>query len=226
MGGKVLVAEDNPQAAALVQSALEAEGYEVLLTDSALTARRLFDGEEVLLAVLDISLREGTGHEVCRHIRAHPSRGGVPVIMLTGDAALESKAEGFAAGADNYLTKPLEAAELVLWVEALLRRSGAPAAGGRPIRAGELRVEPRTRAVYCREELVRGLADKEYRLLLELAAASPGVVTRQDLLARVWQGARVASNTLEVHVNRLRVKLGPACAARVLTVKGVGYRLE
>lgn len=221
----ILVVEDNPQAVAVISAAVEAAGCAVLSTDKAETAKRLFDREKPELAVLDIHLKEGDGYEVCRHIRQHPQRGTTPVIMLTGDAELEAKAEGFAAGADNYLTKPLDAKELVLWIQALLRRAGKDWSAAQTVTAGELSVNPQTREVRVEGELVRGLADKEFRLLWELAKAKPGVLTRDELTDKLWDGMR-GSNTVEVHVNRLRNRLGPKGAIHVVTVRGVGYRLE
>jgi DNA-binding response OmpR family regulator len=145
--------------------------------------------------------------------------------MLTGETALEKKTEGIEAGADNYLTKPIDSAELILWVEALLRRSSGDYAGVPGMSAGELTIDPDTRWVTSEGKPVSGLTDKEYRLLLELFRARPKEVSREDLIERLWGGSRT-SNTLEFHVNTLRKKLGAQSASRLVTVRGVGYRLE
>lgn len=212
-------------AVAVIETAVAELGYRTLTTDKAETAKRLFDREEVVLAILDVKLTEGDGFEVCRHIRTHKQRGKTPVIMLTGETELASKAEGFASGADNYLTKPLDVKELVLWIEALARRVRKDWSDAALIELGELKINPVTRAVEVDGQLVRGLADKEFRLLLELAGARPGTLSREELMRKLWDGVR-GSNTVEVHMNRLRNKLGPKGAIHLVTVRGVGYRLE
>lgn len=221
---KVLIAEDNPGTADLLREALEGEGHQVLHAETAPQAMTFFDGDGVDLAILDVGLKEGTGFEVCRHIRGHPQGFSTPVVMLTAQSELEDKRTGFDSGADYYLTKPLEVAELLLWVRALLRRAAADWTGSSVISTTDLSINPDARMVEVRGKLVRGLTAKEFNLLLELARARPRPVRREELLERVWGGS-AKSNTLEVHVRSLREKLGALGAARVLTVKGVGYRL-
>lgn len=221
----VLLVEDFAPTVESIVRALKAKGYETVHTGKASEALRLFERLEVQLAIVDIVLEYGDGFEVCRGIRAHPKRGRTPVLMLTGETALEKKAKGIEAGADNYLTKPIESAELVLWVEALLRRASGDYSKVQGMAAGELALNPETRAVTSSGKLVSGLTDKEYRILLELFNARPKPATREELIDKLWGGSRT-SNTLEFHVNGLRNKLGPQSASHVVTVRGVGYRLE
>lgn len=211
--------------AQLLREAFTHSGYEPIVTDSAPQATRIFDQERFDLAVLDVTLREGTGYEVCRHIRARAQRSTTPVLMLTANAAPEQKEEGFSSGADNYLTKPINVTELLLWVRALLRRSTGDWSQDVVIRSGDMSINPDTHTVECAGATIRGLTCMEFKLVLELARSRPKTLSRDDLERRVW-GQDNRTNTLDVHIKNLRRKLGPQGAIHIVTVKGVGYRFE
>lgn len=223
MGARILLVEDYEEIAELIGETLRKRGHAVVVVDSAPAAVRQFERGSFDLAILDINLKEGTGWDVCRAIRAHPSRGAVPVVMLTANTALEDKVQGFSLGADNYLTKPIDIAEVLMWADALLRRSSGDWTESASLAAGRLSINPQTRTVRVGSDVLRGLTGKEFDLLYELAKARPGVVSRADLLARVWK-ENPSTNTLEVHVKTLRRKIGEA--AEIVTVRGVGYRIE
>lgn len=225
MPGRLLVVEDDQDLRGLLEHAFESRGFSPVATDSVAQAKRLLDSSSFDLVLLDVMLPDGTGYEVCRHLREKPSGATVPVIMLTAQDALSDKEEGFAAGADNYLTKPIRIEELLLWVQALLRRARKDWPQGQWTGVEGLQVDPETRLVRCAGNVVRGLTGKEFSLLLELARAAGKTLRREELLDRVW-GSEPRTNTLEVHIGSLRRKLGPQGAARILTVKNVGYRLE
>jgi DNA-binding response OmpR family regulator len=222
---RVLIVEDNPEVAAVLADGLVSGGYEPMVTDAVAPAKRLFDREAVDLVLLDINLKDGSGHAVCEHIRAHPQRAATPVIMLTGEGTLKSKEQGFAAGADYYLTKPIKVQELLQWVKALLRRHSGDWSDTAQLGVDGLTVNPETRIVCAAQQEIRGLTAKEFEILAELARAAPKTVPREELIERIW-GGRSVTNTLDVHIKSLRKKLGPSGAAHVVTVKGVGYRLE
>ncbi|MFA5139805.1 MAG: response regulator transcription factor [Elusimicrobiota bacterium] len=226
MRPKILVVEDFPETAALIRELLEHQGYEALATDSALHAARLLDAEAFDLAVLDINLKEGTGYDVCRRIRAHPSRSGVPVIMLTVQDSVEEKAAGFASGADVYLTKPLDSKELLLWVDSLLRRSTGGWSDVSCIRSGPVSINPETRTVEVDGRIVRDLTAREFDLLHELARVRPRTLSREQLHSLLWTRDAPLTNTLEVHIKNLRRKLGPLGGASIVTMRGLGYRFE
>lgn len=223
--GKILIVEDDPHLAAVLKEIFVERGYEVMATASVLEAKRLVDGFPFDLVILDLVLKDGEGLEVCRHVRAHALRAATPVIVFTAKADVADKAKGVAEGADYYLVKPMPVEELLLWVRAMLKRVSQDWSRGTTIGVHGLRLDPETRVVIAAGEVVRGLTAREFAVLYELARALPGHLSREELLARVW-GKQTLTNTLEVHVQRLRRKLGPQGGAHLVTVRGTGYRLE
>lgn len=222
---RILVVEDNPEAALAVCDVLKSRGHETMTVDAVAEARRLFDALPFDLVVLDLNLKDGSGCSVCEHIRRHPARAAVPVIMLTGNEGAADKERGFAAGADHYLTKPITAKELLLWIDALLRRVDRDWTSASQLGDDELSVNAETREVKADGAPVRGLTAKEFEVLFELAKARPRPVRREELAARIW-GGEPRTNTLNVHIKSLRQKLGARAGSRIVTVKGVGYRFE
>jgi two-component system response regulator MprA len=176
--------------------------------------------------VLDIGLPDADGRDVCQALRA---RGvGVPVLFLTARDALPDRLSGFHAGGDDYLTKPFALAELIVRVQALVRRAPAAGTGGAGAPAGEsdLRLDPSLHAIVHGDREVT-LTPTEFRLLARMAARPGEVVRRPSLIAAAWpDGAIVHDNTLDAYVARLRRKLREAGAEQVIeTVRGVGYKL-
>jgi two-component system response regulator MprA len=209
---QVILLEDDAELRSLVSRALGEEGFEV--TSAATAAellRRLGDGQPDVL-VVDIGLPDADGRDVVQAIRAQGSR--VPVLFLTARDALPDRLSGFAAGGDDYLTKPFAFAELVARLHALVRRGGTDLA----IETHGLRLDPGTHAV----------SREEFRILACLAGAPGDVVRRRDLVRAGWpHGAIVHDNTLDVYVARLRRKLGGlGGASEIATVHGVGYSLR
>ncbi len=221
---RLLVVEDDPVINDSVTRRLEAEGYQVAQSwdgPGAVAACAQFAPDLVLL---DVMLPGYDGLEVCRRIqRDHP----VPVLMLTARDDEADILAGLAVGADDYLTKPFGMRELVARVAALLRRveraveltARSPAVH----RVGDLVVDTGSRRVSVGEDDVR-VTPTEFDLLVCLAAAPGQVLTRERLLAEVWDWPGASgTRTVDSHVKALRAKIGPA---RVRTVHGVGYALE
>ncbi len=217
---KVLIVEDDQKLARFVSRVMTEEGYQPDLVTSGEEA--ISQGKTGLydLVLLDWMLPDGDGLHVCRELRRLGYVG--PILMLTARGELREKVLGFEAGADDYLVKPFEVEELLARVKALLRRT----AGFASLNIGDLEIDRLSRRVSLSGKLL-DLTTKEYALLLYLAASSEGKpASRTALLANVWDlSFDPSSNLVEVHISRLRDKLGDH-AWMVETVRGVGYRLR
>jgi DNA-binding response OmpR family regulator len=218
----VLVVEDEASIASFVSAYLKNAGYAVRTTASGNEALRLVESEKPAIVVLDLMLPDIDGVEVCKRIR---QRGELPVLMLTARDEDIDKIIGLEVGADDYMTKPFNPRELVARVRAILRRA-APGRVEREsavIRHGDLTVDAGRREAKVGETEVQ-LAPKEFDLLWELLDHRGLVLTRDQLLERVW-GYTFAGDTrtVDVHVRQLRRKLGDA--SPIVTVWGVGYKV-
>jgi two-component system, OmpR family, response regulator RegX3 len=219
----LLVVEDEPAIAEPLGRALVREGFDVAGARSLAEARARFDRRAPDLVLLDLTLPDGDGRDLCRELRG---RSTVPIIIVTARGTELDRVIGLELGADDYVVKPFSTAEVVARIRAVLRRSADRRPPG-PLELGELVVDPGARrARLAGEELA--LSRKEFDLLLELARHAGTVVTRDELLRRVWdENWFGSSKTLDVHVGWLRRKLGddPAAPRFVHTVRGVGFRL-
>ncbi|MEZ4401976.1 MAG: response regulator transcription factor [Kofleriaceae bacterium] len=225
MRHRVLIVEDEPDVARLLEFHLRAAGYEVERVATAAAALAACRATPPTVMVLDVMLPDGDGFAVCAAVRAEPTTAGVGVIMLTARASADDRITGLEVGADDYVTKPFVVREVVLRVAALTSRlveRSVPAAGG-ALALGPLVIDPATHTVTCAGTPL-ALRPLEYKLLSTLAAAPGRVFSRDDLLASVWDiHGNVTTRTVDVHVRRLRVSLGTA-ADWVETVHGFGYR--
>jgi two-component system OmpR family response regulator len=226
---RVLIVEDAVKLAASLKKGLEAESYAVDVLHDGLAARRRLAargepaGSSYDLVILDVMLPGMDGYRVCREIRDLGLT--VPVLMLTARDATSDKVTGLDAGADDYLVKPFAFEELLARMRTLLRRP--PQALPPVLRAGDLTLDPATREVKRGGEPV-ALSAKEFALL-ELFLRHPGVVlTRERILEHVWDEEYDGfSNTVDVHVARLRRKLDvPGLPSRFESLRGVGYLLR
>jgi two-component system alkaline phosphatase synthesis response regulator PhoP len=223
---KVLVVDDEKDITALVAYHLEREGFRVLQAHDGLHALELVKRERPHLLVLDLMLPHLSGLDVCRRLRKEPDTARLPILMLTAKAEETDKVLGLELGGDDYLTKPFGPKELVARVKALIRRS-EEVQGGEVVKAGSLEIDLDRYTVTIRKRAVE-LTPKEFDLLKALVLAKGRVLTRDYLLDRVWgyeRASEIESRTVDVHVRRLREKLGPE-AARIVTVKSVGYRFN
>jgi DNA-binding response OmpR family regulator len=216
----ILVVEDEQAIASFVAAYLRKDGFTVRVTASGREALSLVGSEAPSLVILDLMLPDLDGMEVCRRIRATST---LPVLMLTARDDDLDKIAGLEVGADDYLTKPFNPRELVARVRAILRRSaGKKQRDGGILRHGELTLDAGRRECRVGDEEIR-LAPKEFDLLWELLDHRGFVLTRDQLLERVW-GYTFAGDTrtVDVHVRQLRRKLGDA--APIVTVWGIGYK--
>ena len=138
-GKRILLVDDDPLVRAMFVPGLTEAGFEVLQADSVLSGLEQFRSKEPDLILLDVNLPDGTGFEVCRQVRASKGRSLTPIIMLTARSGVEDKEEGFGAGADQYLAKPVSPKELLLWCQALLRRLQYDAGEGAVLQVGRRR---------------------------------------------------------------------------------------
>jgi two-component system, OmpR family, response regulator MtrA len=220
----LLLVEDDERIRLALGLALADEGCEVIEAACGEEALQLMASADVDVVLLDLMLPGIDGLEVCRTLRR---QGDVPIIIVTARADTADVISGLEAGADDYVTKPLVASELAARIRALLRRRHPDDGDGhRVLRIGEVEVHP-DEDVVRRAGISVHLTRTEFRLLLELAAAEGRVVTREELLKRVW-GYDYFGDTrlLDVHIRRLRRKIErdpdqPEC---VLTVRGRGYK--
>ena len=219
-GQRILIAEDDRQLGDAVQRGLREEGFECRLAPTAALFLEFVERESPDGLIIDIGLPDADGRDLCHALRARGIT--APVVFLTARDALPYRLSGFAAGGDDYLTKPFAFAELVARLRALLRRNAVPDAGD-----GRLRVDPLDHAAHCGGESVP-LTPTEYRLLALLAARGGEVVRRAELVQAGWpHGAIVHDNTLDAYIARLRRKIRAMPGAPELaTVHGVGYSLR
>ena len=221
---RILVVEDEPAIARGVCDVLAFRGYEPTGAGDGEAGLRegLHGGHD--LVVLDVMLPQRSGFDVCSELRA--ARPALPILMLTARGAEEDVLRGFRAGADDYVTKPFSVAELVARVEALLRRAGRlPAAPPAPFTLGDLQVDPERLVAECRGERIE-LSRREADLLALFARERGRIVSRRMLLQEVWgleNAERVETRTVDMHIAKLRKKLGEA-RALIETVRGEGYR--
>ena len=223
---KILVVDDEPRVVRLVSEVLKAVGYQVIAAASGEPAIEMVALEQPDLVLLDILLPRGPdGYEVCRRIREFSE---VPVIMLTAKAQESDVLRGFDVGADDYLTKPFSAKELVARVKAVLRRANRPEEMvTTTLTCGELEINFARRAVKVRGEKV-SLTRTEYALLRQLALNANRVMLHQDLLTTVWGPEyRDDIDYLRAYIRYLRQKLeeNPHEPRYILTTPGVGYML-
>ena len=223
----ILVVEDEPDIRDLVVLHLTREGFRCRTAGNGADALREARGAHPDLVVLDLMLPGMDGLEVCRRLRTDASTAAIPIIMLTAKADEVDRVVGLELGADDYVAKPFSPKELVARVRAVLRRSRPPAESAAVLKAGTLILDA-ARHVVTLDARPLSLTPKEFDLLHALMESTGRVLSREQLLARVWGYAHaeeIESRTVDVHVRRLRAKLGVE-GGRIATVTGVGYRLE
>ncbi|HEU4974255.1 MAG TPA: response regulator transcription factor [Baekduia sp.] len=225
----ILLAEDDATTRTFLADELTADGYELLVAESARDALRLLETKFPDLAILDVGLPDTSGLEVVRRVRTADGAVSaidrdVPLIVLSGRCGEVDRVRAFDHGADDFVAKPFSYPELRARVAALLRRADRRRRPGR-VRVGPLELDPSSRSVRLDGRPV-ALTQKEFALLRVLAAAPTKVHTKDELLRTVWGfRSRGTTRTLDSHACRLRAKLATAGTPFVLNVWGVGYRL-
>ena len=227
---RILVVEDDKSLLATLKYNLHKEGYRVVTAIDGAQALEVARRENPRLIILDVMLPKLSGFEVCRILRKEMS---VPILMLTAKTEEVDKIVGLEIGADDYLTKPFSMRELLARVRAMLRRAdmaqpATPSAEPKSIKIGRLEIDTSRHQAFC-DGAPLELTPKEYDLLVFLARHRGFVFSREQLLEKVW-GYDYAGDTrtVDVHIRWLRQKIeaDPAQPQNLLTVRGVGYKLE
>lgn len=225
---RVMIVEDDEHVRELVRQYLELEGYEVIQAANGFEGLKLAAKYPADLVILDLTLPGIDGFEVARRLRAESA---VPILILTGHVEEDDKLAGFGVGADDYITKPFFPRELVMRVQAMMRRMAATSVPAMmlddALRVGELVIHPHSREV-LRDGQVVELTAKEFDLLYFLASHPKQIFTRQQLLQHVWNYEFGDENTVTVHMSRLRTKVepDPSKPYHLRTVWHVGYKFE
>jgi len=223
---RVLVVEDEESFSDALSYMLRKEGYEVAVASSGPEALTQFDRDGADLVLLDLMLPGIPGTEVCRAIR---QRSGVPVIMVTAKDSEIDKVVGLELGADDYVTKPFSSRELVARIRAVMRRGGEPEdVATATLEGGPVRMDVERHLVTVDGDPVK-LPLKEFELLEMLLRNAGRVLTRMQLIDRVWGSDYVGdTKTLDVHVKRLRAKVekDPKHPQHIVTLRGLGYKFE
>ena len=223
MQARILIVEDDPAIVELIKYHLEKEGHATLLAQDGRAALEAFDMHRPDLVLLDLMLPELSGFEVCRRIRKSSK---APIIMLTAKDQEDDRVRGFELGADDYVTKPFSPRELLARINAVLRRSRPDEVEA--LVSGDLHVDLKRRRVTFQGREIE-LTPKEFDLLTLLMTRRGEPIDRDRLLEEVWgYEAAGGSRTLDVHIRRLRQKIGddPQAPRFIETVHGVGYRFR
>ncbi|SES22151.1 two-component system, OmpR family, response regulator RegX3 [Pedococcus cremeus] len=223
---RILVVEDEVSYSDPLSYLLKKEGYEVAVTETGPEALEEFDRAGADLVLLDLMLPGLPGTDVCRALR---QRSNVPVIMLTAKDDEIDKVVGLEIGADDYVTKPYSSRELLARIKAVLRRRAEPEdLMPATLEAGPVRMDVERHVVTVNGEPA-SMPLKEFELLEMLLRNTGRVLTRMQLIDRVWGSDYVGdTKTLDVHVKRLRAKIepDPGNPQHIVTVRGLGYKFE
>jgi len=219
----ILIVDDEREIRELLRYNLERAGYNVLVSSAGEEGLARIFATHPDLVLLDLLLPGLNGLEILREVRAEPSTRDLPIVLLTARGAEMDKLLGFERGADDYITKPFSPREVIARVEAVLRRV-RPAHEPEALEAGALRLDHAKREARL-DGVELTLTPREYELLYFLARHPGRVFSRDELLTKVWgYDFHGETRTVDVHVRRLRAKLGPAAAGMIATVTGAGYK--
>ena len=222
--GSVLVVDDDPKILELVRVYLQQAGYAVVTAADGEDALRKIEAHRPNLVVLDVMLPHVDGLVLARHLR--DERDNVPILMMSARGTVSDRITGLVEGADDYLAKPFNPAELVARVNALMRRSSPGALPTESLHHGDLHIDLERREVQCAGRIV-ALSDLEFRLIVTLIRANGRVLSRERLVESVYGlGEEVTGRAIDVAIKRIRAKLGDDVEAPryISTVRGAGYR--
>jgi two-component system phosphate regulon response regulator PhoB len=222
---KILIIDDEQDVIDLLTLHLRKAGFALCAATDGATGLRMAREETPALIVLDLMLPKMPGLEICKVLKTDPVTGQIPVLMLTAKAEEIDRIVGLEFGADDYVTKPFSPRELVLRVNAILRRGKSDAAEETKLSIGPITLDPARHQVEVGGKPLR-LTSVEFKLLSMLMRRQGRVQERDRLLNEVWgYESAIDTRTVDTHVRRLRKKLGKAADA-IETVRGFGYRIR
>lgn len=223
---KILIVDDEPDIVELIEYNLTKEGYQVVTANNGIEAISAARKHLPELIILDIMMPKMDGIEACRQLRSMPEFKNTFMVFLTARSEEYSEISGFTVGADDYIAKPIKPRALVSRINAILRRGASGTEAGQAsnkITIGDLVIDRESYLVFQGGKKVV-LAKKEFELLYLLASKPGKVFTRESILNNVWEDSVIVTNrTIDVHIRKIREKLGDSY---VTTVKGVGYKFE
>ena len=223
MRQKILIIEDEEDLQMVLQYSLQKEGYQVDVAGTGSEGLLKVQDSKPSLLVLDLNLPDMSGLDVCKQIRADESSKDIAIVMLTAKSQENDRVRGFEVGADDYVPKPFSTRELILRIQALLRRVKNTKAEGMTF--AEISLDIHAHQCFIAEEEVL-LTALEFRLLKKFLENEGLVLTREVLLSDVWNmDPKMNTRTVDKHVQRLRNKMGEA-GKYIFTIRGVGYRLN
>ena len=219
---RILVVEDDVNLQRLMAAVLKRNGYDVLTADDGAEALDRVEESSVDLVVCDVMMPGMNGYELTRELRSQNS--GIPILMVTARETIEDKRRGFHLGADDYMVKPIDMDEMLMRVAALLRRAHINAE--RKLKIGAVELDYDALTVTYGDEIMT-LPVKEFLLLFKLLSYPRQIFTRRQLMDEIWgMETETEERTVDVHVKRLREKLGGVREFEIQTVRGLGYRAE
>lgn len=221
-GKKILIADDEPDILEIISYNLQLHGYEVITANDGDQAIQKAKQSHPDLIILDIMMPKKNGIEVCKILRSQPEFAGTIIVFLTALNDELSHVKGLEYGADDFISKPISPKVMVSKVNSFFRRISKPEST-QALDLGDIRIVPEEYMVYFKGEPV-SLAKKEFELLSYLASKPGRVFLRNEILNRIWGSeVIVGDRTIDVHIRKIRQKLGIDC---IKTVKGVGYKFE
>jgi two-component system phosphate regulon response regulator PhoB/two-component system alkaline phosphatase synthesis response regulator PhoP len=224
MGGLIAIVDDEPDIVELVSIHLAKAGFKVRGFSDAAALLKFIDRGSPDLIILDLMLPDMDGFDICRRLKGEPRFASVPIIMLTAKGSETDRVVGLELGADDYVTKPFSARELVLRVKAVLRRRTEKEPARKITIGKDLSINPEKFEVLVSGKKV-ALTPSEFRILAFLASREGHVFSRGQILDHLWgHDKAVIDRTVDVHINNLREKLGKA-AGHIKNVRGVGYKV-
>jgi two-component system, OmpR family, KDP operon response regulator KdpE len=223
---RILVVDDEQPIRQILERILTRDGYEVLQAANGEQALKLVCEEKPDLMILDLNLPDCTGEDIFTQIRKDASVHAIPILVLTGRGTDGLSAQCLNGGADDYLSKPFDLQELLARVHALLRRPALYMAADTVIEKGDIAIHIAERRVMFKGKAIERLAPKEFALLKQLVLHAPKVLDKNSLALGAWGALaeRLHHRTLDVHVRRIRQKVGPEAASRLKTIPAIGYQ--
>lgn len=226
MADRVLIIEDEGSIQTVIQRILSDAGFETTIAANGRTGLQCVHDAPPNLVVLDLALPDIGGADICRKIRADERTRAVPILILTGCSTAGLPADCLNAGADDFLPKPFDARELAARVQAILRRPRLYLTPDGIIERGSIRIQNGSREIVFRGAKIPPLTPKEFLLMKVLVTHSPNVVNKAELARLVWEepADMLHPRTVDVHVRRLRIKLGTVAGRGLKTVPAIGYQ--